>query len=463
MCIRDRLKAIVLSGAHQIRCENEQKVRKLSQCCERYVRWNVPLPSAKTLPWLGRLVRILPFGFLVDGMISILLFRKWGTSGMNQMSVEWGDSPIKNWTGSELDYPLNKSAQISPDKVIDREIRKFHCYSCPLGCGGICVFDNRETHKPEYETIMAFGGLLLHDDLDAIFKINERLNRVGMDTISAGTVVAFAFEGYEKGWLPEEWAGDLDLSWGNTEAIHQVLELMIERKGLGALLADGVRKATERLNGLGIEAAIHAGGQEIALHDPRLDPGYALHASVEPTPGRHTTGAQSYYEMYRLWTKVKDLPKPHLLYSKDGKYRSDPEKIAAAVGTSCYTQLFNGLGLCMFGAFLGADRLPLFEWVNAATGWKKTPEDYLLIGRRIQTLRQMFNIKHGLDPHDFKISSRAIGLPPLKKGANRGRTVELDAMIQDYWTKIGWDRLTGIPLSRTVEELNLHDLIEEGE
>ena len=383
---------------------------------------------------------------------------------MNQMSVSWGDTPIKNWAGSNKDFPKSLSAPLSPDKVQEREIQKYHCYSCPLGCGGICAMEEKgkESHKPEYETVGAFGGLILKNDLDTIFAINDQLNRAGMDTISAGGTVAFAIECFEKGIFTLQDTEGIPLTWGDKDAVLWLIEKMIQREGLGDLLADGVKQAVKRLNGrCDEEGAIQAGGQEIAMHDPRLDPGYALHASVEPTPGRHTTGAQSYYEMYRLWTRIKELPRPALLSFKKEKFHSNKKIIASAVATSCYTQLFNGTGLCMFGAFYGADRLPFFEWLNAATGWQRTPAEYLEIGHRIQTLRQMFNIRQGIDPSSLKISRRAIGLPPLKEGANRRRTVALAEMKRDYWSAIGWNPENGIPLAGTIKKLGLEEWGEE--
>ncbi|MDX9864657.1 MAG: aldehyde ferredoxin oxidoreductase C-terminal domain-containing protein, partial [Anaerolineaceae bacterium] len=246
------------------------------------------------------------------------------------------------------------------------------------------------------------------------------------------------------------------LPWGNSEAILWLVDKMIQREGIGDLRAAGAARAASRLGGGHVgQSAIHAGGQELAMHDPRLDPGYGLHASVEPTPGRHTTGAQTYYEMYRLWKRVPGLPRPALLSSKAKKFRSGKDVIASAVATSCYTQLFNGAGLCMFGAMLGADRLPIFEWLNAATGWQRTPQEYMEVGRRIQTLRQMFNIKQGIDPRSLKASRRAIGLPPQTEGGNRGRTVALNEMMRDYWRAIGWDENTGVPLEETIEALEL--------
>jgi aldehyde:ferredoxin oxidoreductase len=230
------------------------------------------------------------------------------------------------------------------------------------------------------------------------------------------------------------------------------------RQGIGDLLADGVKKAAERLAGDAAQAAIHAGGQEPAFHDPRLDPGFALHASVEPNPGRHTAGAQIYYEMYRLWTRLPGLPRPSPLYLKGRKYRTSQPMIRKAVAISCYTQLYNAAGLCFFGALLGADRLGFFEGLNAALGWNLAPEEYMQIGKRIQTLRQMFNLRQGIDPRSTRISPRALGLPPLREGANRGRSIALDGMIRDYYTAIGWHPQSGVPLPETLAELDLDQM-----
>ena len=181
---------------------------------------------------------------------------------------------------------------------------------------------------------MAWGGLLMNEDLDSIFVANERLNRAGMDSISAGATVAFAIECAERGLLAPELLDGLDVRWGNSAAILALLDLMITRQGLGDLLADGSLKAAERLGPAARDLAVQAGGQELAMHDPRNDPGFALHAAVEPMPGRHTVGSQMYYEMFQLWTRVKGLPHIQRFYPKDQKYAATHDQTVAAVACS---------------------------------------------------------------------------------------------------------------------------------
>jgi len=457
-----RLKAVVLAGSKPIRAANPIKMTALSLSCRAKVLLPFRFPNAKVFVWVGKLVNKLPFGFTFDGLLLDGILARWGTPGLMGYGVETGDTPFKNWAGSYKDMPAVNTVT-DAEKLLAKEQRKYHCYSCPLGCGGIVSLGEKlpESHKPEYETIAGFSSLLLNNDMESVYFINETLNRAGMDTISAGNTVAFAMECYERGWINKETTGGLDLSWGNTAAIVELVQQMVERRGFGAWLTDGSRAAARALRPEAIDAAVQAGGQEIGFHDPRLDPGMGLHASVEPTPGRHTTGSLQYYEMYHLWKKVSGLPTPSFFYGKDSKYEASAERIQSAVANSNFQQFYNAAGACMFGVLIGADRVPIFEWMNAATGWNMTPNDYMKIGRRIQTLRQNFNIREGINPMDFKVNKRLFGQPPLKAGPNAGKHFDLEEMMHAYWREMGWDEANGAPTPQTLDELELSDWVKE--
>jgi len=405
------------------------------------------LMSGPLMSYVGAIMRILPTQMAMDGLLWKFFLRKWGTASMNQLSIEMGDSPIMNWKGTNEDFGPKKSITTNPDVIVGREFVKYHCYACPLGCGGKCSMTGRysETHKPEYETCLALGGLCMNNDADSIFYLNELLNRAGMDSISAGGTVAFALECYEKGLLTKKDTDGLDLTWGNTPAIISLIEKMVNREGIGDLLADGSKAAAEKIGKNAGQFAMHVGGQEAPMHDGRNDPGYSVHYAVEPAPGRHTIGAQLYYEMYQLWKEVKGLPKATPLYAKGRKYIPDEKKAIMAAACSKYLNVANGAGLCMFGLMIGAKRLPAFAWLNAATGWNKTPEQYMEIGKRIQTLKQAFNIKQGVDPCSIRVNDRMLGKPVMNKGANKGRSMDFEKMRSDYWIQFGWDPQTGKP------------------
>ncbi len=452
-----KLKAVVLDGAKRIPVHNRERIKKLSRKCNKWVQFQPPFLTGRLMPYLGALLRMLPIDIVMDGMLWKIIIRKWGTGGLNQAAIQWGVLSVKNWKGSHVDFDIKKSSNTNPDFIKDLETIKYHCYACPLGCGGICSMDGAytETHKPELETTVAFGGLLLNEDVEAIFYINELLNRAGMDSLSAAGTVAFAMECYEKGLLTKGDTEGLELTWGNAKAVIELVRKMIGREGIGDLLADGSRKAAECIGGNSMEFAIQAGGQEPSMWDGRWDSGFALHYSVEPTPGRHSTGSDLWYGMFRLWKRVKGVPKFGLLRFKSSKYKTGEQRAAIGAASSKFLNVINGAGLCFFGSFLGADRMPTFDWINAATGWNRTPEEYMEIGERIQTLRQAFNIKHGIEPKDFKISDRAVGRPPLSAGANKGRTVDIDAMMEGYWAQFGWDAKTGKPGEECMKRLGI--------
>jgi len=454
-----RLKALVLDGKKRITPYDREAVHKLSRKCNRWVQFQVPLGPSIGTALIGTLLRVLPTAMAMDGMVYKMILRQWGTGGLNQMSPEWGDSPVKNWKGSNVDWPLKKSKSADPDLVKKLEFIKYHCYSCPLGCGGKCSLTGKysETHKPEYESVLALGGLCMNEDTDSLFYLNELLNRAGMDTISAGATVAWAMECFEQGILTLDDTDGLDLRWGNTSAMIALIHKMINREGIGDILADGSRAAAKKIGRGSEKYTVHAGGQEPAMHDGRQDPGFAVHYCVEPTPGRHTLGAQLYYEMFQLWKKVRGLPKklPFQIYHKNSKYRATEKHTLEAAACSKYMNVVNGAGLCMFGTFLGITRTPTFDWLNAATGWNKTPEEYMEIGKRIQTLKQAFNVRHGIDPRANRLSDRALGIPPQPQGANKGRTVPIENRMEDYWRHFGWDPTTGKPTDETLAGLGL--------
>ncbi|MCF8092818.1 MAG: aldehyde ferredoxin oxidoreductase family protein [Desulfotignum sp.] len=447
------LKALVLAGNKRIGVHNKEAMKRISRICSKWVQLQPPfLPGFLTAP-VGALLRTMPWVFTQDGLLYKILLRKWGTVSMNQISVEMGDAPIKNWKGSSRDWGFFKNLSANPDKFTKKQLRKFHCYSCPLGCGGICTTTGRYpfTHKPEYETVLSFGGFVLNRDVNTIFDINETLNRAGMDTISAGHVVAFAMECFEKKIITLQDTAGMALKWGSPEAISWLVDQIIHRQGIGHILADGVAKAAGRLGQESHAFAAHAGGQELAMHDSRNDPGFALHYSAEPAPGRHTSGAWLYYEMYQLWKKVAAAPRIPLVYNKARKYETTSIQAHMAKANSQFMNVMNGAGVCLFGGFLGARRIRIFDWLNAATGWHMTPDDYMAAGTRIQTLKQAFNLKHGIQPKNCIVKGRPLGHPPQARGANKGRSVDIKALTRAYWEAFGWDTETGKPTDRQID------------
>lgn len=204
-----RLKAVVLAGSKPIPCADKETVHKLSnKLGKKLLKVALPSKMGGVLGFGGRMLGRLP-SFPLDGALTTYLFKEWGTPSNTTMAITSGDGPIQNWGGGPKDAKGMVRAY-NPEKIVRIETLKYHCYSCPMGCGGRLDIrknaygDFPETHKPEYETLEAFGPLCLNGDLDSVLYINELLNRAGMDSISAGNTVAWAIECYEKGIITKE-------------------------------------------------------------------------------------------------------------------------------------------------------------------------------------------------------------------------------------------------------------------
>jgi aldehyde:ferredoxin oxidoreductase len=443
-----KLKALVISGTKTTSVNDKEEIKKLSQSVIPFMKKKYPINlNGNMLPYIGRFIRYLPFQYSIDGAFFKAGLKKWGTLFQTQLYLESGEAPIKNWKGTIENFNLVYSSTLNADRFIERQIKPYYCSSCPLGCGGICSTKGKyqRTQKPEYGTVNALGALILNNDLEKIFHWNELLIRAGMDAISAGATIAFALECFEKGIISLEDTDGLNLQWGEPSVIEILIEQMINREGFGGLLTDGVCEASKQFGLSSHPFAIHAGGQELPMHDPRNEPGYAIHYSAEPNPGQCPMGFQGAYERYGLWQKIQTLPKPRSVYRKHEKYNVDKEKAICAAACSDYMNLIKASGVCLNSINFGCSIIPVFQWLNAVTGWQKTPENYMHIGRRIQHIKQAFNIRQDIAPRQFIMHSRASGRPPQTKGTNAGRTLHTEALMKAYWTVYGWDPETGIP------------------
>jgi aldehyde:ferredoxin oxidoreductase len=294
---------------------------------------------------------------------------------------------------------------------------------------------------------------LLNDDLDAIIELNEMCNRAGIDTISAGNAVAFATECFENGLIDETATGGLKLGWGKSEEIIKLTEMIVHREGLGDTLADGVKRAAEKIGKGSEKFAMHAGGQELPMHDSRLDPGFAIAYQCEPTPGRHSISSYLYFGLFGVKGTFPEVRR--MLKAAKGKLAKDVRKYTAG---SFYVQLVNSAGLCFFGAITST--LPVVEWLNAATGWDLSADEYLKTGERILNMRKAFNVREGIRPEDHKLSDRALGKTPLSQGPLKGTTIDSDGLLKEFYQTVGWDSVTGGPTPQKMRELDLEELIQ---
>ena len=390
--------------------------------------------------------------FKEEGGAEIL--RRYGTAGFTKALMEIGRTPIKNWGGA---YPEGYPAPDAVDgpAVIAYETKKYACWHCNQVCGGWMRWESdgevHEDHKPEYETLATFGTYCGITDLPAIMAMNEICNRAGFDTISAGATVAFAMECYDRGLLGKEELAGLDLSWGNAEAAMALLQRMAERRGLGDILADGVKRAADRIGRGSEEFAIHAGGQELPAHDARHEADFGLVYEISPTPGRHTQGGVGAAAMPPEDAAVLGLD--------PGLKEKDPVRFHAMAyaAVTAWRNVLNAAGLCHFGGItMGRQYVP--DFISAVTGWEMDMAECLQTGERIEVMRHIFGLRQGYNPLHTAVTPRAMGRPPLESGPRAGVVVEIEDLKQAYLEQMDWDLTTAMPSPARLAALGLADV-----
>lgn len=122
---------------------------------------------------------------------------------------------------------------------------------------------------------------------------------------------------------------------------------------------------------------------------------------------------------------------------------------------SCFYQFINACGLCVFAC--GGGPMPTADYVSAVTGWDFTMAEGLEAGRRIQTLRQVFNLREGLHPDDFRLPERISA--PAMAGQFAGKQIDFGTLRNSFYTAMGWDTRSGWPSETTLRELGLIELV----
>lgn len=372
--------------------------------------------------------------FITDGMSITDRIHRYGTVYGTFASAHSGDTPVKNWGGvGVVDLPDRSGLE---NEAFDSRVERLSgCWHCPIACKGIIKAGEGEyqyaagSRRPEYETAAAFGALCANHNTEAIAMVNDICNRAGIDTISTGTIVAFAIELYENGILTGQDTGGIELKWGNHRAIVALTQKIVKREGLGDILADGVKIAAEKIGKGSEKFAVHIGGQELGMHDPKLSPDRSPVAApflMDATPGRHN----------------------------------------ARFGPSGFRMhLTNMGGICTLSSF-GLIQSPendvrLLGFFNAVTGFNYSLQELLRAGERVADLRHAFNLREGIVELNWPVHPRIVGKPPQATGPLAGITADMEA--QAYWNmgQLDWDRFTTKPNKEKLRSLGLEDVAKD--
>jgi aldehyde:ferredoxin oxidoreductase len=299
-------------------------------------------------------------------------------------------------------------------------------------------FRGSQIDGPEYESIYAFGPLLGLTDKAFVIDANALCDSFGLDTISTGVCIAFAFELYENGLLSGSDIDGLDLSWGNKEAVFSLIEKIGKREGIGNLLGEGVKRAAQQIGGKADEFAMHIKGLELPGYDPRGVKGYALSMATSNIGGSHMYGR----------------PRDELSGKVDPF--TEKGKGASIVQVQREQALEDSLIACTFGNS-GLDLSLYSEFLTAATGIEtfSDTDNLLKIGERIICLERCFNVRDGLTRKDDSLPVRMTSEPLKNAGPSTGQVVkDLDTLLDEYYDVLGYTR-EGVPTLERMKDLGI--------
>ena len=319
-------------------------------------------------------------------------------------------------------------------------VRKF-CASCAIGCEHVFTSSSGEQVRVEYEGLFALGPLCGIADRDAVLAAASKCDDLGIDVISAGGTVAFAMECRERGWLEDA------PRFGDADGLLRLLDDIGARRGLGALLAEGSRRAAEQIGNGAQGIAAHVKGLEIPGYEPRALKAMALGLAVSSRGADHNRSG-AYEEDFRPGAD---------------RLTADESKGPAAADSEVRSAVLDSLIVCKFlrGAF--ADLMVEgAQMLSAVTGWDVTADELRMTGERIVTAKKLFNVREGWTRAEDTLPARFLD-EPLAGADERFRLArsDLDRMIAAYYRAHGWTEGGDVPPER-IRELGLDDLVPTG-
>ena len=384
--------------------------------------------------------------------------RVMGTTRILMLADKLGILPTRHFTSATFEH----AAKVSGERLArEYNVKNRACFSCIVPCSRIYVVREGEYaglcgEGPEYEALSSFTARVGNSNLNLALKAVDLANRLGLDAITTGECIAWAMELYEKGELTRREADGIELRWGNGEAILTLIKKIAYREGFGDLIADGVRRAAEKL-GKGKRIALHVKGLEIIQADPRGLKGYGLGYAIASRGADHLR-SEPFIELSDDAEKGMEMfgiPEATLRLAHKGK-----GKLVRYFENWC--AIVDSLEVCKNLAE-NMELLPFnraAEIAEAATGFHFTEEAMFEIGERIINLERAYLVREGIRRKDDYLPARFLK-EPLPDGYSKGAIFEIEPMLNEYYAERGWDLNTGIPKAEKLRKLDLAYVIED--
>jgi len=357
-----------------------------------------------------------------------------------------GVLPVNNFTRGTFDGAEKVSGEYLNERFVAKIIG---CSSCAMRCEHIAVVPEGPykgtATRMEYETLWALGPNCGVDRLDAITKAAELCNFYGVDTLSAGGVIGFAMDCYEHGILTKKDSDGIDLKFGNHEAVLEMLKRIGTREGIGDIMAEGVKRAAEKIGKGAEKFANHIKGVEMTGYDIRGLKTAALGYAVSFRGADHNRhGAYA--------PDVKGSVNRFKAEKGRGKLVREIEDLYTIIDSMIVCKFSRGVYPDAFG--------DLAKYYTLDAGIAMTPQELQKTGERINNLGRLINIREGFTRKDDHLPPKVMNVPIPDEGVSKGAHVtqaELDLLLDDYYETRGWTK-EGVPTIEKLNEIGLEDL-----
>lgn len=418
------------------------------------VRGSEPLPVADK-----EKMRQLARSVVQDNRDMIAGFQAEGTAGSVPYLNAIGGLPTRNFQRGDFEEADAISGEAMAETIL---VKPDTCFACGVRCKRV-VAAEEPYHVdplyggPEYETIAALGSNCGVGDLVAVAKANELCAAYGIDTIATGLVIGFVNECFERGVLTAEDTGGLELGFGKAEAMLELVRMIIERRGIGDLLAEGVARTAEELGEETFGYALHVKGQEFPMHMPRLKQGMGVGYAVSPTGAEHETNMHDtdFSEEGDFIEGLRELGTFDLVPEWD----LGPDKMRMLIYQSTWMRFLDCASLCHFVPW---SHTQVTELVRATVGWDSNVWEMMKVGERAFALARAFNAREGIMAEADRLPERCF--EPVPGGPLEGVAIDREAFgraMRTFYRMSGLDEATGAPAPEKLGELGVYWVAEE--
>ena len=359
--------------------------------------------------------------------------RLYGTTRIMDSLAEFGVLPAYHYRSTVFE---------ELEKVSSEALRREHmvkpkaCYNCTVYCSRYNYTSYSEGEGPEYEAQAAFTVKCGSTDLELAVHVSNLVNRLGLDCISAGEVIAWLMECRHEGIITDDDCDGIDLSWGSREALLRLPEMIAAREGIGDLLAEGTKLAAKEFGTEARKLTAEVKGLELFCADPRGIKGYGLMNAVNSRGGDHYRGepmieltGDEELAMRRVGNRnaahrLREEGKGALVnYAEHMGLLSDSMTICKNI-SCCMDVVDFDLAAEAYSGLLGED-------ITAHDLWK--------VCSHVSQVERDFNLREGLRPEDDTLPERFVG-KPIPDGPSKGTVIDIDRMVKDYYDVKGWER-----------------------